>query len=255
MDAKARRKRKCCEAELRWKKRGAECHRGSAAQTERGQAPSRAGSLHASCSFVCEAHTTAESAKAIRPQKLAMHCVAQEEIERLRALKNSPRSSPVDGDGWDEELRGFMELVPIRIDDLLPSKLPVRRASLLRRRRRECSSAGNHGASAALQNARMQSSRRVEIRNNVFHTLNAHRKNIKLAYHYYLSRSMSRPHLRSSKPPLASLHAPSCEPRQTLGPPGLRGCSPPRTSRLRMPASPCIDASGTRRRGLSLRSA
>jgi hypothetical protein len=67
-----------------------------------------------------------------------MHCVAQEEIERLRALKNSPRSSPVDGDGWDEELRGFMELVPIRIDDLLPSKLPVRRASLLRRRRREC---------------------------------------------------------------------------------------------------------------------
>ena len=97
------------------------------------------------------------------------------------------------------------------------------------------SSAGNHGASAALQNARMQSSRRVEIRNNVFHTLNAHRKNIKLAYHYYLSRSMSRPHLRPSMPPLASLHAPSCEPRQTLGPPGLRGCSPPRTSRLRMP--------------------
>jgi hypothetical protein len=141
-----------------------------------------------------------------------MHCVAQEEIERLRALKNSPRSSPVDGDGWDEELRGFMELVPIRIDDLLPSKLPVRRASLLRRRRRECSSAGNHGASAALQNARMQSSRRVEIRNNVFHTLNAHRKNIKLAYHYYLSRSMSRPHLRPSMPPLASLHAPICVP-------------------------------------------
>ncbi len=68
----------------------------------------------------------------------------QDELERLKGLKNSPKTEPPEGNGWDEDLRGFMELVPIRIDDLLPSKLPVRATHPLRK----CN-AGKHGRCSA----------------------------------------------------------------------------------------------------------